>query len=170
MNKFRIYIGGVGGVGKTTICRKLARTYHMKHFSGSRIMMKLCEVSSREALSCVPKKQKTIIEKTRYPRFIARNQKVIVDGHCELLPEQAKCFDRFIFLIAPAKIIKDRREQRGDGRRELDLRVILIEQKEHQLKMRQTEQKCGIKFMTVSNAGKIAATCALIGEILISAN
>jgi len=155
MNEFRIYISGVGGVGKTTIAQKLARRHHMKYFSGSWIMMKLCRVNSREELSGMSKKRKMIVEKMEYPLFVIRNRRVIIDGHCELFPEQAKCFDGFIFLTAPADIIKARRQQRGDRRRE-----------EYRLRVRKTEQKCRIKFTTVSNIGSITKTCELIEKAL----
>jgi len=166
MNEFRIYISGVGGVGKTTIAQKLARRHHMKYFSGSWIMMKLCRVNSREELSGMSKKRKMIVEKMEYPLFVIRNRRVIIDGHCELFPEQAKCFDGFIFLTAPADIIKARRQQRGDRRRDTNVQMIAIEQKEYRLRVRKTEQKCRIKFTTVSNIGSITKTCELIEKAL----
>lgn len=160
----RIYIGGVGGVGKTTIGEELAKRHQMEYFPGSRIMMALCGVNSREALSGVSKKKKTALEKKEYPCFVMKNPRVIIDGHCQLLPKQAKCFDRFIFLEAPKETIKLRRKQRG--RRHTDLRIIQREQKEYKERVFKTERECGIQFVIVSNAGTVNETCDSMKKII----
>ena len=166
MKKFRIYIGGIGGVGKTAVGQELARRHQMKHLSGSQIMMELCGVDSREELSRVPKEQKMAIEKIEYPHFATQYPRVIIDGHCDLLPEQAECFDGFVFLTAPAKIIKIRREQRKGRQRDVGIRTIRTEQNEYQQRVSKTEQECRIKFVTVSNVGSIDETCGLIEKVL----
>lgn len=166
MKRFRIYIGGVGGVGKTTVGQELARRHQMKHFSGSQIMMQICGVNSREELSHIPKKQKNVIEKTEYSHFLVRHPRVIVDGHCELLSEQARCFDGFIFLTAPAKIIRDRRWQRKERERDVNIQTIRMEQKDYQKRVSKTEQGCGIKFMVVVNIDNISKTCEIIEKNL----
>lgn len=162
MSTFRIYIGGVGGVGKTTIARELAHGHGMRYFSGSQIMVSLCGVSSKEELSIMSEEEKIAVRRFKYPSFVTRNQRVIIDGHCELLPEEAGCFDAFVFLTASAKIIGNRRKNKGDGRRSTDLKTILMEQKEYRRRSREIEQNCGIKFVVVSNAGSTTKTCELI--------
>lgn len=166
MNQLRIYIGGVGGVGKTTIARKLANKYHMTYLTGSLIMMTLCGVHSREELSALPKDRVAFVRKMKYPSFVSQNKRVIVDGHCELFPEEAECFNLFIFLVAPARIIQKRRGQRKDNRRDTSLRTILAEQKIYRQKMKAIEKECKIKFMVVSNAGSVTRTCELIEDNL----
>ncbi|MDP2755930.1 MAG: AAA family ATPase [Nitrospirota bacterium] len=166
MKKFRIYIGGVGGVGKTVIGQELAHRNKMEHFSGSWIMMKLCNTNSREGLSEMPTTKKELIEKVSYPNFVIKKRRIIVDGHCGLLLEQVKCFDKFIFLTAPAEIIKYRRKQREEQRRNVDTQTILREQKEYELKISKIEQEHGVEFIRFANIANINKTCELIEKIL----
>lgn len=166
MDKLRIYIGGVGGVGKTIVGQELARRNKMKHFCSSHIMMNLCQVNSREELSKIPKEQQILIEKLKYPNFVIKNPRVIIDGHCELLPEQAKCFDKFIYLTAPTNIIKKRRICRQERQRCTETNLILTEQNEYDLRKSKTEKECGIKFINIINLGSIMETCKLIEKTI----
>ncbi|MEA3378884.1 MAG: AAA family ATPase [Nanoarchaeota archaeon] len=110
----RIYIGGVGGVGKTAISKEFIKNHkEFKHLPGSEIMMTACEVNSRKELSELDLEYKLEIENTKYVEVVKEHPFLIVDGHCRLTKAQADCFDIFVYMVANAETIKQRRKEKG---------------------------------------------------------
>ncbi len=164
MTELRFYIGGIGGVGKSTVGQALARIIPGAcHFSGSEIMMEICKVSSRQDLENMDLARKQKIEKTEYPEFINKHPTVIVDGHCRLLPEQARVFNCFVYLTAPPETIQERRLS-GNGRRKKNHKLpdICDEQSVYEIRMSATEEACKVTFLRISNTGTVKETCNLI--------
>jgi len=147
-NQIKIYIGGVGGVGKTTLSKALAQELNATAFSGSEIMMQLCNVNSREQLKIYSPEEKELIERKRYPELLSQYPRIIVDGHCKLYPEQINCFKHFFLVEATPRTILQRRTERG--RREPNIEIIKEEIKTYK---RRTEQlsEYGIHFIKIEN-------------------
>jgi adenylate kinase len=147
-NQIKIYIGGVGGVGKTTLSKALAEELDAVALTGSEIMMQLCNVDSREQLETYSPKEKELIERERYPELLSNYPRIIVDGHCKLYPEQISCFKHFFLLEATPETILQRRIERG--RREPNIEII---KEEMEIYKRRTEQlsEYGAHFIRIEN-------------------
>ncbi len=167
MPKMRIYIGGVGGVGKTTVGKELAKRQKLHQFSGSEIMMLICKAASREELESISADRKLEIERINYPDFLSMYEKFVVDGHCELLPEQAACFDMFVFLTAPVEEIIKRRKLRNGRARDTNLFAVEQELLNYKMRVLETERACGVHFVEITNTETVENTCASIEKMLM---
>lgn len=120
-----VFVGGVHGSGKTTICQELARRTGYSHLSISEI---------------IKKEKKTVFESAKRTQDIDANQKVLInwlkdnpfmkniifDGHFALLDNDSKivcvsdqvfkciCANAFVFINPPVEVVRDRLRNR-DG-------------------------------------------------------
>jgi len=153
---YRIYIGGVGGVGKTTTGELLAKRTGGQHFAGSYIMMQLCQTPDRESLETYNPDRKEQIERELYPKFIRQYSRISVDGHCRLYEEQAKVFDQFFLLEAEPDKISHRRQ--NQGRRSTDLEQIIEELKDYKKRITALSSQYRIPLTVIPNNGSVEET------------
>ena len=103
-----IYIGGAGGVGKTTVGRLVETMLPSSTFyDGSDVF--------RRATGVVPSESRAIRDADRRSndeylgRLLRANQRVILAGHFLLSPELVHLFDFACVLIAPQAVLIERR-------------------------------------------------------------
>jgi len=84
MSKKIIFIGGIHGVGKGTVCKYLAEKYHITHYSSSEIL-KWSEISdaSNKKVKDFDHTQSRLLNGINY--HIPENEVSILDGHFCLL-------------------------------------------------------------------------------------
>jgi len=85
----RLYVGGVGGCGKTAVCRLLSSTLGVKHITGSEVMMRTAGVKSRDDLENLPEEIKARLRDTAYEEIYQQNTSLLVEGHFYLTETDA---------------------------------------------------------------------------------
>jgi len=85
LNKKIIFIGGIHGVGKTTLCRKISKKIPLKHYSASELISKLkCEnIGKDKRVSNVIENQNILLESI--DRYLTDEEYYLLDGHFCLL-------------------------------------------------------------------------------------
>jgi len=93
MKRKIIFIGGVHGVGKTTLCTKLCDSMNMKHYSASDLIKKISNIkfSEDKKVKGIEKNQDTLI--TAVNNYIDPESFCFLDGHFCLLNEHGKVIE-----------------------------------------------------------------------------
>ena len=161
----KVYIFGIGGVGKTTVGVEVAKGLRCEHISGSSLMMNLCDVKSREELEVIDPVYKNMIESITYPDYVTSTDNIIVDGHGTLTDEQINCFDIFIYLYASPEEIAERRIKRG--RRGSSIDEIYKESQVYNEKFLNLCDKVDVRGVCADDCVKnvIKEVCEYIGEV-----
>lgn len=127
-----IFIGGIHGVGKGTLCEKVCNEFTLRHLSASEVL-KWEEISEKEnkLVKDFTLTQNRLI--TNLQQIVKENERYILDGHyCLLnkdnLPEKIdfdtfRMLDPFAFIIVVDEIqeIKSRLEYRDNREYDFDL-------------------------------------------------
>lgn len=127
-----IFIGGVHGVGKGTLCRKVCNDLNLRHLSASEVL-KWDEISEKEnkMVKDFTVTQNRLINNLR--QIVSENERYVLDGHYCLLnkdnvPEKIdfdtfKTFNPFAFIIVVDDVqeIKKRLENRDKREYDFDL-------------------------------------------------
>lgn len=127
-----IFIGGIHGVGKGTLCEKVCNEFNLRHISASEVL-KWEEISEKEnkLVKDFTLTQNRLI--TNLKQIVNENEKYILDGHYCLLnkdnsPEKIdfdtfSTLDPFAFIIVVDEIqeIKNRLENRDNREYDFDL-------------------------------------------------
>ena len=81
-----IFVGGIHGVGKTTLCKKLSDYLHIKHYSASQLIKMLKNEDSdnrNKGVKNISNNQDLLI--TAINQYIKKGAATILDGHFCLL-------------------------------------------------------------------------------------
>ncbi|SFU78368.1 adenylate kinase [Clostridium sp. DSM 8431] len=83
-----IFVGGVHGVGKTTLCSKIAKKYNINYYSSSNLISKLSDekLRSDKLVKNINKNQDILIEATN--RYITDDKSCLLDGHFCLINDK----------------------------------------------------------------------------------
>jgi len=146
----RVYIFGIGGVGKTTVGQRVAERFGCEHISGSSLMMKLSGTKSREELEKISPEMQMAIEEIVYPEYVNSEESIVVDGHGTLTDQQLDCFDEIIYLYASPSDIAKRRADRG--RRETSVEEIENEMDIYNEKLVRLAERTKVKTVHCSGA------------------
>jgi len=127
-----IFIGGIHGVGKGTLCRKVCNDLNLRHLSASEVL-KWEEISDKEnkLVKDFTLTQNRLI--TNLQQIVRENERYVLDGHYCLLnkdniPEKID-FDTFrtlnpfafIIVVDDVQEIKKRLENRDNREYDFDL-------------------------------------------------
>ncbi|PSL01228.1 ATP-binding protein [Cecembia rubra] len=127
-----IFIGGIHGVGKGTLCRKVCNDLNLRHLSASEVL-KWEEISEKEnkLVKDFTLTQNRLI--TNLQQIVTENERYVLDGHYCLLnkdnvPEKID-FDTFralnpfafIIVVDDVQEIKKRLENRDNREYDFDL-------------------------------------------------
>lgn len=84
-NRKIIFIGGIHGVGKTTLCRKISEALLIKHYSASELISKLKvqTISKDKKVSNIGENQDILLESIN--SFVHEKGYYLLDGHFCLL-------------------------------------------------------------------------------------
>lgn len=75
-----IFVGGVHGVGKTTVCASLCSTFNIEHYSASDLISKVKQVNfSSKRTNEIKENQDTLI--TAIDEFTGYGKYFLLDGH-----------------------------------------------------------------------------------------
>jgi len=107
MNENIIFIGGIHGVGKGTLCKKLSEKYSLKHLSASEVL-KWNEISTKynKKVKNFESTQTRLISGLK--KIITRNETYLLDGHFCLLNKNGnpeKISEETFLKIRPKAII-----------------------------------------------------------------
>lgn len=111
-----IFVGGIHGVGKTTLCRKMAECISLKHYSASELIsnLKAENISKDKKVRDVRENQNTLLESI--DRYINNRENYLLDGHFCLLDNDENVtevpFDTFKLLGLKAIVVLVDRESR----------------------------------------------------------
>lgn len=156
MNKKIAFIGGIHGVGKSTICNKICELTHLRHISASELI-KWSEINNdvhNKNVTCIPETQDRLI----YGLEMLDDNKegFLLDGHYCLLNKKNEVIDvpieTFIkiapfslsIIIGDIKKIKERLELR-DGREYSESLLHQMQNRELEY-ARQLSQQLGVKL------------------------
>lgn len=147
-DSFHIYLFGVGGTGKTTIGKELAKRHpEFMALPGSQVMVEICGVSNSDELAKLDPEFMASMEHSRYVEVVKSHPKLIMDGHGQFTAVQAQCFDLFIFLTAEEETIRERRASRGRRSQE----GIGAEITEYERRKNLLEQQHNVTVHTIYN-------------------
>lgn len=75
-----IFIGGIHGVGKTILCKKVSEELNIAHYSCSELIRKRVALDSvKKNVSDIPKNQNILLEAVE--EFCSQEAELILDGH-----------------------------------------------------------------------------------------
>lgn len=76
-----IFVGGIHGVGKTTLCKKLSRQLSIEHFSSSDLisMLDTQRIRQDKRVDDIQDNQNILLEAVEY--FLDKNKVYFLDGH-----------------------------------------------------------------------------------------
>lgn len=161
MTVFKIYLGGVQGVGKTTLAKIIAKDYAgMRHFSTSEILMDYFQVKNRKSLENIKISQE--LRNEIFANFYPRYCSIILDGHFKLAEIDKTFFNLFFFVDASNEIILSRRKQ--DKTRPRALELLCIEQEKG--KELNLAYDFGINPVHIINEGNIAEAVTKIKNFI----
>jgi adenylate kinase len=165
MNKnktIKIYFGGVQGVGKTTLARKLIENSSFVHYSTSDVLMQHFRVNDRKDLEKI-----TIDQELRdkiFLEFYLKYPNLILDGHFKLSTFDDIFFNFFFFIDAPSSVILGRRK--SDHYRERPSRFSSLEDIEEEKKRELfSARNFGIEPIVILNDDAIDKVVARIKRI-----
>lgn len=162
----KLYIFGPQGTGKTTVSKYLSSKYMIPHFSGSEIMMKICNATDRQELKNMDVEYKRKMEDRYYIPFLENHENIIVDGHGSLNNDQVKFFDKYIYLIcAPDLLLERRYNDASRSDRELDVDSIKSDFLQYMKKCDVLEQQ-GVNVQIVDNSDSLEQTITSIENII----
>jgi adenylate kinase len=127
-----IFVGGIHGVGKGTICKELAQKFDFEHLSASKILNwnEISDLKNKKVQHFGTTQDRLL---TNLNRIIKPNKKYLLDGHFTLLnsngePEKIdeSTFvgiqpESIILLTCEPKIIYERLKQRDSSFYELNI-------------------------------------------------
>lgn len=161
LTTFRIYLGGVQGVGKTTLAKKIIKKYpNMVHCSSSEILMDHFQIKDRKTLEkiSINQKERDII----FLNFYIKHRFLILDGHFKLTTLDKKIFNLFFFIDALDETILLRRQIDSTRERLAELPAIKQE--------RRKELLCAKKFMikpiNIINEGNVTKIAEKMEKII----
>lgn len=90
MRRKIIFIGGIHGVGKTTLCRSLCAKFNIEHHSASELISKFKQVefSSNKLTATIEGNQDALI--MAIDEFLVKDAYYLLDGHFCLLDQNGK--------------------------------------------------------------------------------
>lgn len=88
LNKNIIFVGGIHGVGKTTLCNKVAKSFQIEHYSSSELISKLNsnKVKENKKVSDVKENQNILLEAVN--KYLCNNKNYLLDGHFCLINDE----------------------------------------------------------------------------------
>ncbi|VAW10848.1 hypothetical protein MNBD_BACTEROID03-1808, partial [hydrothermal vent metagenome] len=127
-----IFVGGIHGVGKRTVCKELADKFGFQHLSASEVLKwnEISDLKNKRVQNFVTTQDRLI---TNLNQIIEPKHKYLLDGHFTLLnsfgkPEkidESTFFeikpDSIILLTCEPKVIYKRLNQRDNSAYDLDI-------------------------------------------------
>lgn len=161
LKTFRLYLGGVQGVGKTTIAKQIIKKYpKIVHYSTSEILINYFHVKNRKELEKISINQKT--REQIFLKMYSMYPFLILDGHFKLTTKDKQNFNLFFFIDASNKTILSRRMKDKTRVRSKDLSIIKQEKEKELCRIK----NLGIKPIYIKNEGDIKETLEKIEKKL----
>ncbi len=127
-----IFIGGIHGVGKTTICKHLAKEISITHYSASDLIRKFAnsEINNNKRTTNIKGNQNLLLQAIQ--QIAPKESKILLDGHFCLLNSQGKVTQippqtfkdiapcLLIMCTAPPEEIANRLERRDGYRPDIE--------------------------------------------------
>lgn len=160
----RIYLGGINGVGKTTVSKNLS-DLGFKVIRGSSILLNYFCLSMQKELETLSKKSKQEVMENIVPAILKSEEKVVFDAHfigltingydkSSLNKNIATQVTHLVHLSAAPEIIFDRRVKDLKNReRIIDLDLIKIHQIESEKTADLLAKKYSLPLLFVDNTG-----------------
>ncbi len=160
----RLYVGGINGVGKTTVCKELASQACLRYVHGSTLLIDSLGLKSQGELQVIDpiekaKLAKSVIlpELTSYPRVVFDTHFLVKDesGNEENLffKEYDKLFNNIVLIEALAEVIYERRKRDYSSRqRELNVNQIVDDQERSREIAEEIARAYGIRLIKVDNS------------------
>ena len=129
-----VFIGGIHGVGKGTLCEKVCKDLNLRHLSASEVL-KWEEISEKEnkLVKDFSLTQNKLI--TNLQQIVMKNERYVLDGHYCLLnkdniPEKIdfdtfRTLDPFAFVIVVDDVQEIKRRLENRDNREYDFELLL---------------------------------------------
>jgi adenylate kinase len=181
-----IRIGGIPGVGKTTIINEIVeKSSQLKipvvKIKGAEYLMNVLDVSSYDELRQIPEQVRAQARPEMYRRMYEDDNKDpntirLRDAHYSLwqdesgfiqflsLEEDKKQMLSMVCLTASEDTILQRRRDDGRSDRNLDIDIIRRELIEESKSAKEQAESLGINLVQVENIGEISLVCANIVE------
>ncbi|KOA18319.1 adenylate kinase [Clostridium homopropionicum DSM 5847] len=85
INKKIIFVAGIHGVGKTTLCKKISQILSLKHYSASELIMNfnLDVIRKDKKVSDISENQNILLDSIE--RYLNDEEYYLLDGHFSLL-------------------------------------------------------------------------------------
>ena len=110
----RVYIGGVSGVGKSCIGRRLASMLRVPHITGSSVVMQEFGAMDHSELAGLDLSGQSERIRQAFVRTYQNTPSLVADGHYRLAPEEIPFFRIFFLLTAlPERLITLRQGDPG---------------------------------------------------------
>lgn len=177
--EIKIYMGGINGVGKSSVCKELLPRLNARYLHGSTLILKALSLDSQDELHKISSEQKGKLAKNLIPRELAKNGSVIFDTHFVVFypngKEEVLFYDEYVGLInilvhikATKEVIFERRQKdRPKRKRDLSLERI-VKQQERSLEVaRKISSLYNIPLIEIDNSHNslASATSDIISQL-----
>jgi len=161
--RISIYLGGINGVGKTTIA-KLLQNKGFSHIQCSNILLNYFELKEQKELENIPQKKKQYVMEKIIPKEIRKYTKVVIDAHYVTPLKNGKYYTKslnsklahevnyLIHLTAPPTLILNRRIRDLSNRaRDLNISNICRDQLESINVAQNLSKKHSVPLIAIGN-------------------
>lgn len=176
----RIFVGGIQGVGKTTLLKGLAISHEnrFQYATLSHDLLKKLGCQRRRELISIPLSIKVkSIEECLLP-LVNQFKQLIVDFHYLfdnsgtlqsglLTPESVKSFNYLVHIIAVPNLICDRRHSDSSRTRDTDMARIAETQVASILEATRLSQESGVPLLILPNNHSIETTISCFESLFI---
>jgi len=165
----RLYVGGVGGCGKTVACKKVAAKFPgVVSLTGSEIMMRAAGVHTREELEQLPEGTKDWLRATAFEEYYKRYPDLIIEGHFFLTGVDIPYFDEYVLIEAALSDLIRFRLLDPLRKRDIDPENIRQEMQAIEGRVNRLEKEYGIKVVRIKNDSSLEDLAEKIERIFIS--
>lgn len=164
----KLYLGGPGGCGKTTVCERMVALHpKIRLVSGAEVMIRTAGVLSREELETLPEDVKDVIRNTAFTEYYKGANNILAEGHFWLTKEDAMYFDAFVLIETPIDLLVRFRSQ--DTRlRSLDPGLIACEIGDLESRIAKLQTQHAIHITRVGNNSSIERLLEQVNDLYMS--
>ncbi len=149
----KIYIGGVSGSGKNSVGRLISqKDASIVSVSSSDLLMKDLGITDKADFKKIPNDELERARREVLPDFLNKHENVIMDGHFNLTRQLVDLVDAYVLIeVTPEKLLNYRNsdlERNDRDKSEDSIREDLLK---YEQKVRDQEQKWGIKVIRIPN-------------------
>jgi len=164
----KLYIGGIGGCGKSTAGELLSRRVSFPFFVGSEVRMKFAGVTTREELLAIPLETRREMRRTAFREVYEANSDLIMDGHYFLTDVDLEHLTHYLLVdvdVERAVVFRRNDLRRERSLREDDIRAEITELSE---RVSAFERNNGIKVNRIRNNDTIDTLAGSVEQLFTS--